>query len=418
MLHLESAPEDSAACEEHRRIPDDVVVRETPTTDDLTSVTVPAHSHRRAWVTYRFNRPPLAIGEAQRRLLLVAGRVCGSCLARLEAVGAVEAQLSEARQIAQERARILGHVGRCDRSANTIPRIAAASVPVLLYGETGVGKSFVARLIHEASERAGEPMRVINCASIPESLLESELFGHERGSFTGASATREGALEAAGNGTLFLDEIGGTLAREPGEASSCHRREEVRAHRLQPNLGASGARHLRDQPRPGRDVEGRPLSQRPLLPDLRRLGPDPAAARSRGRPRAPRQADPRRPEADRVASHRRVFGRRPRCHSSLPMAGKRPGASQRDRARDRARRGSQIEPTDFPEPLGVLLGEDEPEPAAPESERVTSVRLPARLDEIEAIAIKVALKATGGNRTKAAALLGINRATLHRKLEP
>src|SRR5438128_60355 len=92
--------------------------------------------------------------------------------------------------------------------ATVIPKLAASEVGVLIEGETGVGKSFVARLIHEAGPRSGEPFRSINCAAIPETLFETELFGHERGAFTGAVSARSGAFEAVGKGTLFLDEIG------------------------------------------------------------------------------------------------------------------------------------------------------------------------------------------------------------------
>jgi len=89
-----------------------------------------------------------------------------------------------------------------------IGRIAAKPVGVLIRGENGTGKELIARAVYQHSDRANEPFVAINCAAIPETLPESELFGHERGAFTGAETRRIGRFEQADHGTIFLDEIG------------------------------------------------------------------------------------------------------------------------------------------------------------------------------------------------------------------
>ncbi|RJR27493.1 MAG: sigma-54-dependent Fis family transcriptional regulator [Candidatus Latescibacterota bacterium] len=90
----------------------------------------------------------------------------------------------------------------------TVTRVAPTNARVLIMGENGTGKELVARKLHELSKRAGEPFVEVNCAAIPEELIESELFGHEKGSFTGAVSQRIGKFELADGGTLFLDEVG------------------------------------------------------------------------------------------------------------------------------------------------------------------------------------------------------------------
>jgi Nif-specific regulatory protein len=103
---------------------------------------------------------------------------------------------------------ILGESQELSDSVNSALKAAASDATVLLQGESGTGKERFARMIHLASHRRDQPFVCINCAAIPANLLEAELFGHEKGSFTGAVASRAGKLELAASGTLFLDEIG------------------------------------------------------------------------------------------------------------------------------------------------------------------------------------------------------------------
>jgi two-component system NtrC family response regulator len=124
--------------------------------------------------------------------------------ARLEAQNAaLRRQLEGARE-----RDLLGESAAMRRLRQEIDRVAPVRTSVLVTGETGTGKELVARALHRASPRAAGPLVTVNCAAFPEPLLESELFGHERGAFTGATERKRGLLEVADGGTLFLDEIG------------------------------------------------------------------------------------------------------------------------------------------------------------------------------------------------------------------
>ena len=116
----------------------------------------------------------------------------------------------------------IDHMDQVDEMVGTSPvmcavfdlihKVAKTELPVLMTGETGTGKELAAHAIHERSQRAQGPFVPINCGAIPETLLESELFGHERGAFTGAVQQKKGKLEATAGGTLFLDEVGDLLS--------------------------------------------------------------------------------------------------------------------------------------------------------------------------------------------------------------
>jgi nitrogen regulation protein NR(I) len=153
---------------------------------------------------------------------------------------------------------ILGQAPAMQEVFRAIGRLAQSNATVLITGESGTGKELVARALHECSQRADRPMVVINCAALPETLLESELFGHEKGSFTGAVAAKPGLFEVADGGTLFIDEIG----EMPGplqakllrvlEDGSMRRIGSIKERRVNVRLLAATNRHMSQEVAAGR----------------------------------------------------------------------------------------------------------------------------------------------------------------------
>jgi transcriptional regulator with GAF, ATPase, and Fis domain len=164
-----------------------------------------------------------------------------------------------------------------------IEKFARAASPVLIRGESGTGKEVVARILHELSPRAGQPMVSENCAAIPETLLESVLFGHARGSFTGAVRDHEGHFVAAHRGTLFLDEIGDTPLAMQAKLLRALQEGEIRpvgsekVRKVDVRVLAATNRDLEEMVRAGRfrqDLFYRLNVLQLLIPPLRDRGDD------------------------------------------------------------------------------------------------------------------------------------------------
>jgi DNA-binding NtrC family response regulator len=153
--------------------------------------------------TYLEDKLELSVGKLERMLALSRERD------ELEQQNrSLQRQVEKLTADRQSRYTIIGDSGRMRQLLERVVRVAPVPRPVLILGERGTGKELVAHAIHRASPRADEPFVVMNCGAVPETLLESELFGHEKGAFTGATSRKAGKFELADGGTLFLDEIG------------------------------------------------------------------------------------------------------------------------------------------------------------------------------------------------------------------
>ena len=108
----------------------------------------------------------------------------------------------------QKQSGIIGSSDEITQVLEMIAQVAPVDISVLITGESGAGKEIIAKAIHKVSKRSNHPLIIVNCGAIPEGIIESELFGHKKGSFTGAGVDRKGYFEEADRGTIFLDEIG------------------------------------------------------------------------------------------------------------------------------------------------------------------------------------------------------------------
>jgi hypothetical protein len=146
--------------------------------------------------------------------------------------------------------------------------VANIDAPVLVFGESGTGKELVANAIHNLGSRANRPFVAVSCGAVPETLIEADLFGHDKGAYTGAVGARESFLEKVLDGTLFLDEIG-ELSLHPGKTVARSPAEGVQPDWQQPHHPSAGAPHLCNSPQPRRDDDCRQISPGFLLQDQR-----------------------------------------------------------------------------------------------------------------------------------------------------
>jgi DNA-binding NtrC family response regulator len=284
-------------------------------------------------------------------------------------------------------------------------RVGQVDSTVLVTGESGVGKERVARLIHDASTRTGGPFVAINCGAVPEGLLESELFGHARGAFTGATQDRPGLFEAAQGGTLFLDEIGDVPPAMQVKLLRALQEHEVRRvgenrnRKVDARVVAATNRDLAAEVHAARfrqdlyyrlrvvEIRVPPLRERrdDILPLARNF-----LVEAGGR------------------LGRRVSGFSPAAAQQLVRHDWPGNVRELENAVERAvvlASGHRIDVDDLPEEVGLAL------PAVAAAGSVRTLR------EIERDYIAAVLRANDGNRTRTAQQLGIGAATLYRKIK-
>ena len=289
-----------------------------------------------------------------------------------------------------------------------IKQAAESEIAVLIRGESGTGKELVARSFHYSSRRKERPFVAVNCAAVPEGLIESELFGHERGAFTGATDRRIGAFESASGGTIFLDEIGDTSAALQARLLRVLQEKEVQRlgstvpRPIDVRVIAATNQKLEDAMRTGafREDLFHRLSAFPIvIPPLRE----------------------RREDIPLLANHflERFAARQDKSISGLSTAAMRtliqydwPGnVRELENAIERAvllETNDVLQAGNLPPQLWTP-GPPTGEPAAPTP--------PMTLAELERQAIIRALEIKGGNVAEAARALGINKATLYRRLK-
>jgi two-component system, NtrC family, response regulator AtoC len=387
-------------------------------------------------------RPPLLLlvcgfdspGEAQRaREAGAYARLCEPFAAE-ELVQAVQRAL-EQRRLAAENRRLQAEVGErfqlgrivsrdpaLQRILQTIEALADTRATILIQGESGTGKSLLARTMHELSSRRAGPFVEVNCGALPAGLLESELFGHARGAFTGALRDRPGKFEAADRGTIFLDEIGVApvelqvkLLRLLQE-KSFERLGETRTRSVDVRVLAATNSELESEVRAGRfreDLFWRLNVVALRLPPLRERPADVALlaehflqrfAREHERPSRPLSAA----ALARLATHSWPGNVRELEHALERAVLLAPG--ERIEAEDL---GPSIGSRALPRPAGAGSAATDPPPLLPLH---LGVPLRKALEEPEREIIRRTLELNGGSRQDTARMLELNRATLFNKM--
>jgi two-component system response regulator HydG len=317
-------------------------------------------------------------------------------------VRALEDQLRNNRQ----RNKFLGNSRAVQRVLQMVARVAGSDASVLIYGESGTGKELIAELIHSKSPRCDQPLVIVNCGALPETLQESELFGHVKGAFTGAHKDKKGLLAEADGGTLFLDEVGELSSAAQVkllrflENGECRRVGDTRTEHLNVRILAATNRNLLEQIQSGgfrSDLYYRlnviPISVPPLreiredIPIMARVFLNEFSARMGKEP--PKISD-----------------------ECLKLLLEHPWPGNVRELRNLMERAAVVDQD------GMITLSDLPEHLqAPGSSFIEyGLRRKLSLKELERAYILATLEECGGSRKKAGEILGITKATLWRKL--
>jgi len=309
-----------------------------------------------------------------------------------------------------EETRMVGESAALRGITDQIQRVASTKATVLIRGESGAGKELVARSIHESSDRRGGPYVCLNCAALSETLLESELFGHEKGAFTGATEKKVGKFELADTGTLFLDEIGEmspTIQAKFLRVLEGHHFERVGGSaRINVNVRVVAAtnRHLEEAVAAGgfrRDLYFRLRVVEIGVPPLRKRQEDIAPLARHFLERFAREVG------------RRIEGFTPAA--VIAMRDYHWPGNIRE-LRNCVERAVVLAPTEQIDVSDLALSTLASPGDTGRIAVATAEFEPATLAEVEQRHVLATLESTGGNKTKAARLLGIERSTLDRKL--
>lgn len=353
---------------------------------------------------YDFIEKPLSL----EKVVIVAARA-------LEA-GSLRRENQVLRTALPEHDELLGQSPVMLKFRELLARVAPTDVWVLLTGENGTGKELAARALHAGSKRAGAPMIAVNCAAIPEELIESELFGHEKGAFTGADKRREGRFRQADGGTLFLDEIGELpLLLQAKLLRALQQGEVQRVGSDTPiivdvRVIAATNRNLREEVGEGRFRED-------LYYRLNVIGVEVPPLRER-REDIPVLATAFL-ERFALANRKEIKGFTPQAMDALLKYGWPGNVRELENAVERAAilcLGEYVSERELPLAVSAALKNGEPVPDVADAGNTGGEASGMTLDELERAAILRTLQETGDNKSEAARRLGITRATLHNKL--